>query len=210
MKRGLFITFEGIDGCGKSTQVTMTQQRLSRQGIDCLVTREPGGTLIGDKIRELVLTPGTEEMSSSCELLLYLASRAQHIHAKIGPALSVGKLVLCDRFADATVAYQGFGRGVSLHLLAQLNSFATDGLTPDLTFIFDISVELALARLRALNKKADRLESEGKEFFSKIREGYLALAASNPARIVLLQGERSIEELSEQVSQKINALIDQQ
>jgi dTMP kinase len=207
MKRGLFITFEGIDGCGKSTQVALAQERLAKKGTECLVTREPGGTQIGDKIRQLVLTPAQEEISSSCELLLYLAARAQHIHAKIGPALAQGTMVLCDRFADATVAYQGFGRGVSLHILAELNSFATDGLTPDLTFIFDISVDLAMARLRALNKKADRLESEGREFFTKIREGYLALAAGNPSRIVLLQGEKSIEELSGQVIQKINQAL---
>ncbi|MDD5674397.1 MAG: dTMP kinase [Chitinivibrionales bacterium] len=207
MKRGLFITFEGIDGCGKSTQVAKANERLSAAGMECLVTREPGGTLIADKIRELVLTPGQEEMSSSCELLLYLASRAQHIHAKIGPALAAGKIILCDRFADATIAYQGFGRGVSLHILAELNGFATDGLAPDLTFIFDISVERAMQRLRALNKKADRLESEGEEFFKRIREGYLALAASNPSRIVLLQGEKSIEVLAEAVFQKINGRL---
>jgi dTMP kinase len=199
MARGLLITFEGIDGCGKSTQLKHAEAALRRDGVPVVVTREPGGTAIGEKIRALVMSAEHGEMSVGCEVLLYLASRAQHVAERIMPALEQGAVVLCDRFQDATFAYQGFGRGVSLELLHSVNAFATGGIAPDLSFVFDVSVELSVERLRKSRKAPDRMESNTVAFYQKIREGYLVLASSHPSRIVLLPGERPIDELAAEV-----------
>ncbi len=207
MKHGLFLTFEGIDGCGKSTQIARAAQYLESKGIPSILTREPGGTPVAEKIRELILSPQNSEMKDSCELLLYLSARAQHVVEKILPALEEGKVVLCDRFQEATFAYQGFGRGIPLHQLQQLNEFATGGLVPARTFIFDISVECAFERMQKMNKTPDRLENSPEEFYRKIREGYLALASAHPGRIVLLQGDKSIDEIFEDVKKEIDLLI---
>ena len=207
MNRGLFITFEGIDGCGKSTQVRKVADRLRKEGVASVLTREPGGTAIGDQIRTILLSPQSSAMHTTCELLLYLASRAQHVNELILPEKKSGKVVLCDRFADATFAYQGFGRGLPAATLVALNNFATTDLQPDLTFIFDISVELSVQRLAATGKAPDRLESNSREFFQKVREGYLALAAMHPQRVVLLPGEKSVEVLTDMVVAKIMELI---
>lgn len=189
MSRGCFITFEGVDGCGKSTQARHFIQKLHKEGFEKVVeTREPGGTAIAEKIRSLVIDPENGAMVKECELLLYLAARAQHVREKIIPELENGAVVVCDRFQDATFAYQGYGRELSLKQLTRLNSFATGGVVPDLTFIFDISIENAFERLSTMNKPRDRLESGGKPFFKKIRNGYRSLAAASPERIILLDG----------------------
>ena len=207
MKKGLFITFEGIDGCGKSTQLARIASRLKGEGISCLVTREPGGTPISEKIREILISSQYSEMCSETELLLYLASRAQHVRQSIVPALGRADVVLCDRFQEATIAYQGYGRGLELEFLRRVNHFATGGIAPECTFIFDISVELSRERLSHIGKGQDRLESGGADFFTRIREGYKAAASGDPGRILLLDGSRPVEELTEAVYQKIGFIL---
>ena len=198
-KRGFFFTFEGIDGCGKSTQLELSSRALKAKGFDCVVTREPGGTPISTKIRELLLSPDNKEMCMQTECLLYMAARAQHVREVIVPAVDRGGIVLCDRFEQATFAYQGHGRGLSTEFLREINKFATGGQTPDLTFIFDISVELSQKRLNSIGKGRDRLESEGARFFEKVRQGYLNAAAADPKKIVVLDGSKTVGELSEEV-----------
>ncbi len=208
MNRGLFITFEGIDGCGKSTQIDRVARLLEqRSGVQPVVTREPGGTVIGEAIRKVLIDPNYLEMGTETELLLYLASRAQHVKEKIVPALESGKVVLCDRFQAATFAYQGYGRGLSFEQLATLNRFATKGTVPDCTLVLDISVECSLRRLAAMNKSKDRLENSSAEFFEKIREGYRAQASDDP-RVVLLDGELGLDELTEEIYGRINELME--
>jgi dTMP kinase len=200
---GLFITFEGIDGCGKSTQVDAARRGLEEKGIACIVTREPGGAPISEKVRAILLSPDNGEMCNSCEVLLYLAARAQHVHEKIAPALARGVVVLCDRFMDATFAYQSYGRGIPLERLLSMNDFATGGVAPSLSFVFDVDVETAFGRLKKAEKMPDRLERSGKEFYEKVREGYRALAALYPQRIVVLSGAAPVEELSRAVLETI-------
>jgi dTMP kinase len=198
-KQGFFFTFEGIDGCGKSTQLELAARALKAKGFDCVVTREPGGTPISTKIRELLLSPDNKEMCIQTECLLYMAARAQHVREVIAPAVNRGGIVLCDRFEQATFAYQGYGRGLNAEFLREVNRFAADGLTPDLTFIFDISVELSQTRLNSIGKGRDRLESEGAQFFEKVRQGYLNAAAADPQKTAALDGSKTVEELSEEV-----------
>jgi len=205
--RGIFIVFDGIDGCGKSTQLTRAAERLKLDGYKVVTTREPGGTEISEKIRSIILAPDNKKMVRECELLLYAASRAQHVREKIKPTLEQGGMVLCDRFNCSTIAYQGFGRDIPFPLLETINSVATGGLVPDLTFIFDISVDAAFSRLSAMKKSHDRLESSGKEFFSRVAEGYRTIASQDPAKIVLLDAELTIEDLGERVYKKIKEAI---
>jgi dTMP kinase len=205
--RGLFIVFDGIDGCGKSTQLTHAAERLKLDGYTVVTTREPGGTEISEKIRSIILAPDNKKMVRECELLLYAAARAQHVREKIEPTLEQGGMVLCDRFNCATIAYQGFGRDIPFSLLETINGVAAGGLLPDLTFIFDIRVDAAFSRLSAMKKSHDRLESSGKEFFSRVAEGYRTIASQNPAKIVLLDAELTIEELGERVYKKIKEAI---
>jgi dTMP kinase len=207
MKKGYFFAFEGIDGCGKSTQVSLLQDKLNKLGCDVDFTREPGGTVISEKIRQILIDPLHAEMVDECEILLYLASRAQHVRQRIVPSLESGKIVLCDRFELATFAYQGYGRTFSLDLLEQLNSFATGGHVPDLTFVFDIPVEEAFKRMQRMNKLKDRLESAGDAFFHRIHDGYLQLGRKNPKRIIIIDALRSVEEIHEEVMEKINPYI---
>ena len=207
MKKGLFITFEGIDGCGKSTQLARLAKTLTDRGLPVIVTREPGGTVIAEKIREILISTEHSEMVDECEILLYCAARAQHVREKIIPAIEQGNIVLCDRFQEATFAYQGFGRSISLEILSIINSYATGGLNPDKTFIFDLSVETSFDRMKKMNKLADRLEQNGKDFFERIRRGYLLMAENSPQRIVLLDGEQTIDTVSENVMFHINDLI---
>jgi dTMP kinase len=203
MGKGLFITFEGIDGCGKSTQVSRTKNALTKKGVPCIVTREPGGTMIGEKIRNIILSPNNEEMCNQCEVLLYLAARAQHVHEIILPALQSGAVVLCDRFADATFAYQGRGRKLPMSLLKKMNDFAAMGIRPSLTFFLDISVECSVKRRTLSGKAVDRLEGNDKMFYNAVRNGYLSLAAQYPRRINVLKGEKPIEELTGVICSKI-------
>ena len=198
-KAGLFFSFEGIDGCGKSTQIARVAEALREQNVEFLLTREPGGTPIAEKIRELVMASAHQEMSTQCEVMLYLAARAQHVHEKIAPALEQGGIVLCDRFAEATVAYQGYGRKVPLKELRVLNRFAAGGLQPDKVFLFDLPVSAAWKRMNRMNKELDRLESGSRAFHERIRRGYLAMARGKPRRFVVLDARESIESLTGQV-----------
>jgi dTMP kinase len=207
--RGLLITFEGIDGCGKSTQVARAKEALVKKDVPCIVSREPGGTAISEKIRDILLSPQHAEMCDACELLLYMAARAQHVQQTIVPAMEGGAVVLCDRFAEATFAYQGFGRGLPLDLLEKINSFATASLRPSFTFVFDIPVATACERLRKTGKTADRLEGCGGEFYEKVRKGYLSLAQKYSKRIMVLDGQVPVEELSAIISEKVLELYRQ-
>jgi dTMP kinase len=204
---GLFVTFEGIDGCGKSTQVAEARRRIEQKGIPCMVTREPGGTAIAEKVRSILLSPDNREMCDPCEVLLYCAARAQHCHEKIAPAMQRGEVVLCDRFMEATFAYQGYGRGLSLETLSRINDFATAGIVPSLTFVFDIDVATSVARLEKAGKRPDRLEGSGREFYEKVRQGYLSLAAQSPDRIIVLPGTDKVDRLAQTVAERIFRLL---
>jgi dTMP kinase len=208
MKRGYFFTFEGIDGCGKSTQLARVAEELKAGGVSCLVTREPGGAPISEKIREILISPENARMRSETELLLYLAARAQHVRTVIKPAVDEGKIVLCDRFEQATYAYQGYGRGLDLELLRSANAFATGGLSPDITFIFDIPVELSVERLAKTGKGKDRIESEPPRFFEKVRTGYIEAAAADSEKIKLLDGSKPLDELTKEILGAIGNLFD--
>jgi dTMP kinase len=196
---GKFYTFEGIDGCGKSTQLARVAERLRGAGTPCLVTREPGGTAVSEKIRELLISPDNAGMRPEAELLLYLAARAQHVREVIAVAVGRGETVLCDRFEQATFAYQGGGRGLDMEAIRAINRFATGGLEPDMTFIIDIPVEASVERLRRIGKGADRMESAGAAFFERVRNAYLSAAAADPYRVRLLDGTRGIDELTEEI-----------
>ncbi len=183
-----FVTFEGIEGSGKTTQVGLLSEYLSGKEIPHVVTREPGGTPLADEIRGLLLARREERVFPETELLLYEAARAQHVRAVILPSLSSGKAVLSDRFSDATTAYQGFSRGIDAARIEGLNAFAAGGLLPDLTLLFDIDPEDGFRRLHGRGRRADRMESETLEFHRNVREGYLRLQAAHPDRIVLIDG----------------------
>ncbi len=193
----MFITFEGIDGSGKTTQLEQLAQILKQQGKNVLVTRDPGGTELGRELRCILLHhPG--HIVPISELLLYVADRAQHVEEVIRPALAQGKIVLCDRFTDSTVAYQGGGRGLSIPEIQHLNALATDGLKPDFTFLFDAPVELLLRRTKNRGE-SDRLEQEDIEFYERVRNQYLAIAAAEPNRIKILDASTSITVLQQQL-----------
>jgi dTMP kinase len=203
--RGLFFSFEGIDGCGKSTQLALAAERLRSRDVDVVTTREPGGTAIAEKIRALIISPDHEEMCGECELLLYAAARAQHVREIILPALERGAVVLCDRFHLATFAYQGFGRAIPLDLLSTVNDIAAGGTLPDLSFVFDISVQKAFARLAAMNKARDRMELGGEPFFERVAGGYRTLAESDPRHVFLLNADRPAETIAGTVFERIGA-----
>lgn len=194
-KKGLFITFEGADGCGKTTQLNLLKEYLEKNGYDVLVTREPGGKGLGEKFREILLNYDGV-VSERCESFLFLADRAQNIDTIVKPAINVGKIVLCDRHIDSSVAYQGYGRGLDIEEIKQLNTLATGGLLPDLTLVFDIDIETSMKRV---GKEKDRMESAGNEFFNRVRNGYLELAKHEPKRIKVVNSTASIEEIHEQV-----------
>lgn len=194
-KKGLFITFEGADGCGKTTQLNLLKEYLEKNGYNVLVTREPGGKGLGEKFREILLNYDGV-VSERCESFLFLADRAQNIDTIVKPAINVGKIVLCDRHIDSSVAYQGYGRGLDIEEIKQLNTLATGGLLPDLTLVFDIDIETSMKRV---GKEKDRMESAGNEFFNRVRNGYLELAKHEPKRIKVVNSTASIEEIHEQV-----------
>lgn len=189
MEKGLFITFEGTDGCGKTTQIEMLKDYFEKQGRTVLLTREPGAKGLGTKLREILLNYDGE-VSPVCESFLFLADRAQHVDTIIKPAVARGEIVLCDRHTDSTVAYQGYGRELDIEQIKMLNNIATSGLKPDLTFIFDIDIDTAQKRV---GKNKDRIESAGIEFFKRVRNGYLEIAKQEPERVKVLDGSKSIE-----------------
>ncbi len=201
-KKGLFITFEGADGCGKTTQLNLLKEYLEKNGYDVLVTREPGGKGLGEKFREILLNYDGV-VSERCESFLFLADRAQNIDTIVKPAIDAGKIVLCDRHIDSSVAYQGYGRGLDIEKIKQLNTLATGGLLPDLTLVFDIDIETSMKRV---GKEKDRMESAGNEFFNRVRNGYLELAKQEPKRIKVVNSTASIEEIHEQVVKIIKDL----
>ena len=175
MSRGLFITVEGTDGSGKTTQINHIKEYLSSKRYEVILTREPGGTKISEKIRSIILDPASTEMGNNTEVLLYAASRAQLIAEVIQPSLAQGKIVICDRFVDSTYAYQGYGRGIKMEILEMLNKIAVNNIMPDVTFFFDLEPEIAMKRRRS-STNTDRIENENMEFHKRVHAGYVDLA----------------------------------
>jgi dTMP kinase len=202
---GLFVTFEGIEGSGKTTQIHLAADYLGQRGIPCLRTEEPGGTVLGRKLREMLLNRGPFILYPETELLLFTAARAQHVREVILPALEEGKVVLCDRFADATLVYQGYARGLDVKAIRYLNTFVTKSLQPDLTLLFDLPVEVGLNRAKEriarlnLVLREDRFEEEDLSFHKKIRDAYLLLAHQEKDRFRVLDAKDSISDLQETV-----------
>jgi len=191
--RGLLITFEGPEGSGKTTIARWLSDSLQRQGYRVLLTREPGGTPLGEAIRQLLHSFEHADMTAQAEALLFCAARAQLVERVIRPFLAAGGIVVSDRYADSTLAYQGYGRGLDLEALRHLNRFATGGLEPDLTFLLDLEVEIGLARRRAAGEDWTRLDAQSLAFHRRVREGYQALAAAEPARWVVVDAARPLE-----------------
>lgn len=192
---GFFITLEGIDGCGKTTQAALLADSLRKAGHSVCLTREPGGTPAGERIRELLLSPD-RSISAEAELFLYLADRSLHVSEVVRPALAAARVVVCERHADSTLAYQGFGRGLDLDLLRRLNRLTTGGVSPDLTIILDLPP--AQARLDA--KRLDRLESQGERFLARVAEGFRELARNDPQRMRLVNGLADVQVVHAQVA----------
>ncbi len=204
---GLLITLEGPEGAGKSTNREYLAERLREQGIDVLLTREPGGTPLAERIRELLLDPSDEPMAADTELLLVFAARAQHLQQVIRPALAKGSVVLCDRFTDATYAYQGGGRGLSIERIAQLEQFVQGELRPDLTLIFDLPVEIGLARASARGR-LDRFEQEGRGFFEAVRQAYLQRAEQAPQRYRVLDAGQTLAQVQADIDALLPSLLE--
>ncbi|MES2868788.1 MAG: dTMP kinase [Pseudomonadota bacterium] len=204
---GLFITLEGPEGAGKSTNREYLAERLRAAGIDVVLTREPGGTPLAERIREILLAPSDETMCADTELLLVFAARAQHLAEVIRPALARGAVVLCDRFTDATYAYQGGGRGLSQERIATLENFVQGTLRPDLTLVFDLAIEVGMARASARGR-LDRFEQEGRTFFDAVRSTYLQRAAAEPARYRLVDAGQSLENVQKQLDALLPELLE--
>lgn len=210
--KGLFITFEGIEGSGKSSQVALLADYLTAQGRQVAVTREPGGTPIGDQVRAILLDPKNRALDPKAELLLYAASRAQHIREVIAPSLKAGTVVLCDRFADATIAYQGYGRGLDLAMISALDRIVTSGIQPDLTLLLDIEASAGLARARGRNhsrglENEARFENEEIAFHERVRKGYLALARQQPARVRVVDASQPLEEVQKNIRKIVEEIL---
>ncbi len=204
---GLFITLEGPEGAGKSTNREYLAERLRAQGLDVLMTREPGGTPLAERIRELLLSPSDEPMHSDTELLLVFAARAQHLAQVIRPALERGAVVLCDRFTDATYAYQGGGRGLSLTRIEQLETFVQGALRPDMTLIFDLPVEIGLSRAAARGR-LDRFEQEGLAFFEAVRSAYLDRARKAPERYRIVNAARPLSAVQQDLQHILSEVVE--
>ncbi len=211
MTPGRFITFEGMDGCGKTTQLRILAANLRARGLTVTETVEPGGTEIGQQIRRILLDPANTAIHSRTELLLYFASRSQNVEQVIRPALSVGGLVLCDRFTDSTLVYQGCGRGLDAATVLQLDAIACEGLRPDVTVLIDIDLETSLARARRRNERTDlsesRIDDESAQFHESVRAGYLALAAQEPERFVVVDGRASVNEVTRRIAEALQGRV---
>jgi dTMP kinase len=212
-RRGLFITLEGVEGCGKSTQARLLVEHLDARGIEVVLTREPGGTDLGERLREILLDIGQTGMRAETELFLYLASRAEHVAEVIVPALKRGAVVISDRFGDASVAYQGGGRGLGADLVRPLNETATSGVKPDVSFLLDLDAEEGLGRLDGRiqdggsRASRDRIESEAIEFHRMVRQAYLDEAAREPERFVVLDARSRVEELARTIALRVDDLL---
>ncbi len=203
----MFITFEGIDGCGKTTQFRMLAQWLRDHGKDVVETVEPGGTAIGRQIRKILLDPASADMQPRTELLLYFASRAQNVDQVIRPALDSGRIVLCDRFTDSTLVYQGCGRGLDTNVVLDLDRIACRGLKPDVTLLIDIDAETSLMRAKRRNERVglaeSRIDEEDAAFHERVRQGYLALAKAELERIVVIDGTAGISEVGQRIREAL-------
>ena len=208
---GQFITLEGTEGAGKSTNLLFIESFLAEKGVELLVTREPGGTEIGEAIREVLLNKEFTAMQDETELLLMFAARAQHLKEKIQPALAQGKWVISDRFTDATYAYQGGARGMDIQRIAQIEQWVQQGFQPDTTFVFDLPVEIGMARVAARSQETgqviDRFEQEKQDFFEKVRATYLARAAASPARYEILDASQSLETIQAQIAARLTGML---
>jgi len=206
---GLFVTLEGIEGSGKSTQAGLLETSLLGEGVPVCRTREPGGTALAEEIRRLVLNLGEEPVFPETELLLFLAARAQHVRGLIRPALVGGQVVICDRFTDATLAYQGGGRNADLEAIRRLNGFATGGLEPDRTFLLDLPVQEGIGRARKRQGKfgIDRIEREGSGFLEKVRAEYLAIADKEPKRVRVLEATAPPEALARTILSDVKSML---
>jgi dTMP kinase len=205
--RSLFVTFEGVEGSGKTTQMNMLHAHLLRKRVDVVATHEPGGTRIGEEIRRILLDPSFKEMKPLTETILYAADRAQHFYEVIKPALDAGKVVLCDRFIDSTLAYQGVARRVGMEAVQNLNEWITDDLYPDITFMLDIPYRIGIKRLEERKRGLDRMEGEDQTFHEHVQEAYKTLAKFFPQRFVVLNGAEKPENVHHQVMQRIAPLI---
>ena len=192
--RGKFITFEGCEGCGKSTQVKLFNEYLTRENIPHIFTREPGGEKISEEIRRILLDANNKEMTDECEALLYAASRVQHLSDRVEPALSQGKLVVCDRYVDSSLAYQAYARGLGVDFVGKINAYALTNYRPDVTIFIDLTPEAAFLRKHGADEN-DRLEQAGMAFHKKVYEGYKQLAANEPDRIVFIDGTQTPDEV---------------
>ncbi len=204
MRRGKFITIDGVEGAGKSTQIDFIYNLLKSKGIKLILTREPGGTDLGEKIRELLLGNDIDSMHSDTELLLMFADRNEHIQTKVIPALESGHWVLSDRFTDSSYAYQGGGRGLDVKRIAELEKWVLQGFVPDLTFLLDVDIELGMRRIKSRGMK-DRIEQETMDFFARVRDSYIQRSQMFPDRIKLIDATKSIENTSQQIK---NILLD--
>ena len=211
MRKGIFITFEGGEGCGKSTQVQRLKAALERKGISVLLTREPGGTRLAELIRSLLKDEAEDPPCDRAELLLFLAARAQLVKNVIRPALEAGTWVISDRFSDSTLAYQGYGRGLSLDVISAANDFACEGLKPDRTILLDVDPVTSRARMRgreaSTNTKADRIERAGDDFHARLRKGFLELAAAEPSRIVTIDASGTEDDVWERVWKSLTHML---
>ena len=201
----LFVTFEGVEGCGKSTQAKALKEKLRRKGIPVILTHEPGGTTLGMEIRHTLKRNRPEAPSTIAELLLFVASRAQLVTEIIRPSLKEGKIVLCDRFADSTLAYQGYGRGIDLNLIKNINTLATEGLKPNLTILLDLPAEFGLSRRG--DKRLDRFEQERLDFHQRVRDGYLKLAAQEPERWLVIEATLPKPKIGKIIWEKVSQLL---
>ena len=205
----MFITFEGPEGSGKTTQIRLLVEWLRKQGYDVVLTREPGGTDIGNQIRGVLHDPHNTAMDAGAEFLLYSADRAQHVAQRIRPALAAGQIVISDRYADSTLAYQGYGRGLDLGAMRTITAFATDGLAPDLTLYLDIAPEEGLQRRQVGGDEWNRLDAETPEFHQRVRAGYLELVRQEPERWAVIDGNRSVEEVQAEIRARVEARLKQ-
>lgn len=207
MRKGLFITAEGMDGSGKTTQIRLMEEYIKKKGLEVVLTREPGGTAISEKIRSIILDPENTEMADVTEMMLYAASRAQHVEELIKPSVDEGKVIICDRFIDSTYVYQGFGRGIDINRIEEINRIAMKGIFPDITLFFDLSPEIALKR-RLGATAGDRIENENMEFHMKVYEGYKRLAHMYPERIKVVDASREAGEIFEDVKKYLDKSLE--